>query len=76
VASRPAWNARSWDRFLVPPPFARVWVVYGEPIAVPAGGVADPGEVAARLETEMAAAEREAARYAAGEEAAAVRMPA
>jgi lysophospholipid acyltransferase (LPLAT)-like uncharacterized protein len=32
-ASR-AWRLRSWDRFLVPKPFARVVVVYGEPIAV------------------------------------------
>jgi lysophospholipid acyltransferase (LPLAT)-like uncharacterized protein len=29
-----AWRLRSWDRFLVPKPFARVVVVYGAPIAV------------------------------------------
>jgi lysophospholipid acyltransferase (LPLAT)-like uncharacterized protein len=34
-ASRPAWFARSWDRFLVPPPFATVWIGYDEPIVVP-----------------------------------------
>jgi lysophospholipid acyltransferase (LPLAT)-like uncharacterized protein len=34
-AARPAWYARSWDRFLVPPPFATVWIGYGEPISVP-----------------------------------------
>jgi hypothetical protein len=77
VASRPAWNARSWDRFLVPPPFARVWVVYGTPVEVPAGGPSDPAGVAAQLEKAMAAAESEAARYAEGEApAATVRMPA
>jgi lysophospholipid acyltransferase (LPLAT)-like uncharacterized protein len=27
---------RSWDRFQVPLPFARVWVQYGAPLAVPA----------------------------------------
>ena len=32
-ASR-AWRLRSWDRFLVPKPFARVIVVYGEPIYI------------------------------------------
>lgn len=32
-ASR-GWRLRSWDRFLIPMPFARVVVVYGEPIAV------------------------------------------
>jgi hypothetical protein len=32
-ASR-AWRLRSWDRFLVPKPFARVIVAYGDPITV------------------------------------------
>jgi len=30
------WRLRSWDGFRVPRPFARVWVGYGPPIAVPA----------------------------------------
>jgi lysophospholipid acyltransferase (LPLAT)-like uncharacterized protein len=30
-----AWWFGSWDRFLVPKPFARVRIVYGEPIHVP-----------------------------------------
>lgn len=34
-ASRHAWVLRSWDRFRIPQPFARVVVAYGEPIAVP-----------------------------------------
>jgi lysophospholipid acyltransferase (LPLAT)-like uncharacterized protein len=77
VASRPAWNARSWDRFLVPPPLARVWVVYGDPIEVPAGAAPGPGAVAERLRGALVAAEAEAARYAGGEApAAAVRLPA
>lgn len=32
--ARPAWRARSWDRFLVPPPFARVRLAYGAPFVV------------------------------------------
>lgn len=44
--ARPAWRARSWDRFLVPAPFAKVRVAYGEPFEVAAGGVA---EEAARM---------------------------
>jgi lysophospholipid acyltransferase (LPLAT)-like uncharacterized protein len=32
--ARPAWRARSWDRFLVPPPFARVRLAYGEPFTL------------------------------------------
>lgn len=33
-ASR-AWEARSWDRMLVPKPGARVEIVYGEPLEIP-----------------------------------------
>jgi lysophospholipid acyltransferase (LPLAT)-like uncharacterized protein len=31
-----AWRLRSWDRFLIPKPFARVIVDYLEPVPVPA----------------------------------------
>jgi len=37
----PAWRARSWDRFLVPAPFATVRVAYGEPFEVATGDVAE-----------------------------------
>ena len=32
-----AWHLRSWDRFIIPKPFARIHVVYGEPMQVEAG---------------------------------------
>jgi lysophospholipid acyltransferase (LPLAT)-like uncharacterized protein len=32
AAANRAWRLRSWDRFLIPKPFARVTVAYGEPI--------------------------------------------
>lgn len=32
--SKPAWRAKSWDRFLVPPPFAKVRLAYGEPFTL------------------------------------------
>jgi lysophospholipid acyltransferase (LPLAT)-like uncharacterized protein len=35
VGARGAWRIRSWDRFLVPWPFARIEAVYGAPIHVP-----------------------------------------
>jgi lysophospholipid acyltransferase (LPLAT)-like uncharacterized protein len=35
--SKPAWRAKSWDRFLVPPPFARVRLAYGEPFTLDRG---------------------------------------
>lgn len=37
VAADRAWRARSWDRFLIPKPGARVWVTYGAPIHVRRG---------------------------------------
>jgi hypothetical protein len=43
-ASR-AWRLRSWDRLLVPRPFARVRIAYGTPFEVAPG---EPGLAAAR----------------------------
>jgi lysophospholipid acyltransferase (LPLAT)-like uncharacterized protein len=37
VAARPVWKLGSWDGFRIPKPFARVRLVYGPPITVPAG---------------------------------------
>jgi hypothetical protein len=37
VASDRAWRLRSWDRFLIPKPRARVAVRYGAPVRVPDG---------------------------------------
>lgn len=42
-ASR-AWRLRSWDRFLIPKPFARVTVAYGEPIRVRPGNPRDAAQ--------------------------------
>jgi lysophospholipid acyltransferase (LPLAT)-like uncharacterized protein len=35
-ASR-AWHLKTWDRFMIPKPFARVTINYGDPHAVPSG---------------------------------------
>ena len=45
------WRIRSWDRFLVPKPFARVRIAYAAPYRVAAG---DAGLEAARLATNAA----------------------
>lgn len=34
-AAEPAWRLRSWDRFLLPHPFAHALFLWGEPIRVP-----------------------------------------
>ncbi len=64
-ASR-AWRARSWDRFLVPKPFADVWVVYGAPLRFSRAEVAAPGNGTERLAAAMRAVEEDACAYAAG----------
>ena len=32
-----AWPANSWDNFTLPKPFARILLIYGEPLSVPRG---------------------------------------
>lgn len=57
----------TWDRMLVPLPFSRVDIVYGEPIVVPRRS--SPEEWAPRLAAAIDAVEARAERLAAGEEA-------
>lgn len=56
-----AWYARSWDRFTIPKPFARVAVAYGESIAVPPDASDEAlTEFGERVRAALLAAEREA----------------
>jgi lysophospholipid acyltransferase (LPLAT)-like uncharacterized protein len=48
-ASR-AWRLRSWDRFLIPKPFARVRVSFGPLTAVTAASPREAAEHAPRLQ--------------------------
>ena len=63
-AACPAKILRTWDRFLIPVPFARAAAVFGSPIAVGAG--VDRASMGCAIETALnevtAAAERLAAR--------------
>lgn len=56
-----AWRARSWDRFLVPLPFARIVCVAGEPVAVPQGLSRDESEALAGVVARSLADAEEAA---------------
>lgn len=62
VAATRAKRLRSWDRFLVPLPLARVHFLYGEPLTVERR--ADPAEAAAELKRRLDRAEAEAERLA------------
>ena len=45
-----AWRLRSWDRFLIPKPFARVTVAYGNPTWVEAASSRDAAAEAGRFQ--------------------------
>lgn len=59
IAVDRAWRLRSWDRFTIPKPFARIFIGYGDPLRVP--GDADElalEQVAGKLRKQLLASER------------------
>ena len=58
--ARSAWRLRSWDSFLIPRPFARVVVSYGEPTAVAAPDARAAVELAPSFQRLMDQAEHAA----------------
>lgn len=62
VAASRAWRLRSWDAFMIPKPFARVDIVYGEPRSVAAGdargAAAEAPAFAAAMDALVARAEQ------------------
>ena len=60
ISAHPRWLARSWDRYLIPKPFARACWVVADPIHVAPGQ--DLEEVARQIEAALNAAEDEAER--------------
>jgi lysophospholipid acyltransferase (LPLAT)-like uncharacterized protein len=60
-AAQRAWRLSSWDRFLIPWPFSRVRIHYGEPLEVQAdAGEAALEAVADTVRERLIALEREA----------------
>jgi lysophospholipid acyltransferase (LPLAT)-like uncharacterized protein len=59
-----AWRLRSWDRFEIPKPFARIVVAYGEPTYVEAATAQAAAEEAPRFEALMHAVAETAERAA------------
>ena len=51
------WRFKSWDRFQVPKPFARVTIVFGEPTVVAGETPADAVAEAPRIEGLLRAAQ-------------------
>jgi lysophospholipid acyltransferase (LPLAT)-like uncharacterized protein len=55
-----AWRLRSWDSFVIPKPFARVVVAYGDIVEIDAARTRDALNSADRLREAMAVAEQRA----------------
>jgi lysophospholipid acyltransferase (LPLAT)-like uncharacterized protein len=53
VSASRAWRLRSWDRFMIPKPFARVTIAYGVPTKVAAADARAAADEAARFEALM-----------------------
>lgn len=58
VTADRAWRLRSWDRFMIPKPFARVTIAYGEPTKVAASTPRAAADEGPRFEQLMADAGR------------------
>ncbi len=60
-ATEPCWRMKSWDRFIIPKPFSRMTMAFGEPLAIPT--MLDETQVAvwvAELEKRLNRAEAQA----------------
>ena len=66
VRATRAWRLRSWDRFLIPKPFARVSIVYGAPAYVEAPSAREAPAEAPRFEGILAEVGRAAERALGG----------
>jgi lysophospholipid acyltransferase (LPLAT)-like uncharacterized protein len=53
IAASSAWRLKTWDRFLIPKPFARLSVAYGEPTFVEGEATASAEEQVPRFEALM-----------------------
>lgn len=51
-----AWHLRSWDRFMIPRPFARITVGYGDPLIVDSASARDAADDTQRVTTALAQA--------------------
>lgn len=60
VSANRGWRLKSWDRFLIPKPFARVHIVYGDLVSIQPGDVRDAADEADRASRALAQAEQRA----------------
>ena len=53
VSASRSWRLRSWDRFMVPKPFASVTIAYGDPVYLSAGSPREAAGEGSRFEALM-----------------------
>lgn len=58
VSASRGWRLKSWDRFLIPKPFARVHIAYGDLMSIQPGDVRDAAAEADRASRALAHAEQ------------------
>ena len=58
AAPRATWRLRSWDSFMIPKPFTRIVIAYGEPTRVESDNLRDAAEQAPRFQRMMEDVER------------------
>jgi hypothetical protein len=58
VSVAPAWRLRTWDRFVIPKPFARVRIAYSDPEILESATARDAASQTARFQTLMLEMER------------------
>jgi lysophospholipid acyltransferase (LPLAT)-like uncharacterized protein len=60
VSAPTAWHLKSWDRFVIPRPFSRIHIVYGDPITIGQANLRDAVAEAPRVRDLIIAAEERA----------------
>ncbi len=53
VTADRAWRLKSWDRFMIPKPFARLTIAYGDPVKVHASSARGAAQEGSRFEALM-----------------------
>lgn len=59
ISARPRFTAKSWDRYILPVPFAKCLMIFGEPLYVPAKATEEEAEeIRLKLQNEIHRLER------------------
>ncbi len=60
LCARRAWRLKSWDQFVIPHPFSRVDIAYGDPVTIRSGSAREAADEAPRVRQLMIDTEQRA----------------